>query len=108
MPKVTATSKLYNHSERLTVSHQISSSSGSTSTGRHHATYTTTSINVPNAPDPDNAMDVDVPYFDHSEPHTEVRQEVIAELPGVTVNAKQRAKRYENSVTYISFGWLLH
>jgi hypothetical protein len=106
MPKVTATSKLYNHSERLTVSHQIKS--GSTSTGRRHATYTTTSINVPNAPDPDNAMDVDVPYFDHSEPRTEVRQEVIAELPGVTVNAKQRAKRYENSVTYISFGWLLH
>jgi|SRR5882672_3045044 hypothetical protein len=103
MPKATATSKLYNHSERLTVSHQISSSSGSTSTGRRHATYTTTSINVPNPPDPDDAMDVDPPCFDHSEPRT-----VIAELPGVTVTGKLRAKRYENSVTYISFGWLLH
>lgn len=93
---------LYNHSKRKTVSHQIASSSGSTSSGRRHATYNTSSIDVtPPAPDPDpgDEMDIDHPLddsniiLDNSPIQTDV-----TELPGLTVTAKQRAKRYANSV----------
>ena len=106
MPKVPIP-KLYNHSERASVSHQISSSSGSTSTGRCHATYDTSSIHVSHAPDPDDddidGMDVAFPLQDHDqainnpEPSSELQTE-IEELPGLKVRAKPRAKRYENSV----------
>src|ERR1700691_5428329 len=108
MPKVP--NKLYNHSERLVISHQISSSSGTTSSGRRHATYNATSIDVPVlAPDPGDEMDVDTDFVEHDHgiddtgPHPDLQEE-IPELPGLKVHAKQRAKRYENSViTYLLF-----
>ena len=100
MPK--AAPKLYNHSQRQTLAHQVASSSSSTSSGHHHVTYNTTSLDVPiPAPDPGDAMDIDESYpehhhLDHLTPHQE---EEVAELPSVKVTAKPRAKRYENSVT---------
>jgi hypothetical protein len=114
MPKITVP-KLYNHSERRAVSHQIASSSGSTSSGRHHATYNTSTFDVP-APDPGDEMDVDLPLHedDHSMddmpmPHPGLQeQEQIAELPGLKVHAKQRAKRYNNSVISLLAGCLLY
>ena len=95
---------LYNHSKRKTVSHQITSSSGSTSSGRRHATYNTSSIDVPPpapppAPDPGDEMDIDHPSDDSNiiPDNSPIRTDV-AELPGLKVTAKQRAKRYANSV----------
>lgn len=101
MPK--DTSKLYNHSERHSLNHQISTSSGSTLTGHHHVVYSSTSINVPHLPSPHPGdMDIDYnpidnePIVDEAFPQI---QTAIPELPGLTIIAKARAKRYDNSVT---------
>jgi hypothetical protein len=90
---------LYNHSKRKTVSHQIASSSGSTSSGRRHATYNTSSIDVTSpAPDPGDEMDIDHPLDDSNIIPDNSPIQTDVELPGLTVTAKQRAKRYANSV----------
>ena len=106
MPKA-STSTLYNHSQRVVVSHQISTSSGSTTSGRRHVTYNTTTIDVPVlAPDPGDEMDVDASFQhehaveDNPGPPSELQKD-IAELPGLKVHAKKRAKQYANSVNFI-------
>jgi hypothetical protein len=108
MPKAPV-STLYNHSQRAVVSHQISTSSGSTTSGRRHATYNTTTIDVPVlAPDPgdDPGDEMDVDAFqpdsveDDQEPYSELQKD-IAELPGLKVHATKRAKRYTNSVNFM-------
>jgi hypothetical protein len=107
MPKVLT---LYNHSARPTVSRQISTSSGSTSTGRRHITFDTNRIDVPEAGSSthtahDDWINIDG-HHDHDiqvndlQPSTELRGE-IKDLPGIQVVAKPRAKRYQNSVCQI-------
>jgi hypothetical protein len=101
---------LYNHSACPVVSRQISTSSGSTSSGRRHVTYSTNHIHVPQAGPstvPHDDIDIDDchDHDDHAQvndpaPPTEVRGR-ITELPGIQVVAKPRAKRYHNSVRRI-------
>jgi hypothetical protein len=110
MPKVPS---LYNHSARPVVSRQISSSSGSTTSGRRHVTYSTNQIGVPDAgiststststsaPD-DDGMIIDDPVNDcpinDTQPSTELQGQIPG-IPGIRVVAKSRAKRYQNSVS---------
>jgi hypothetical protein len=105
MPK--APVGLYNHSQRQVVSHQVASSSGSTTSGRRHVTFSTTAISVPIvAPDPgdrDDEVDMDVDFPpEHIDDLSSGHQE-IEEIPGVKVVAKARAKRYANSVRSLLF-----
>ena len=106
MPKVPS---LYHHSARPAVSRQISSSSGSTTSGRRHVTYSTNQIGVPDAgiststsaPD-DDSMIIDDPVDDglinDAQLSTELQGQIPG-IPGIHVVAKSRAKRYQNSVS---------
>lgn len=94
---------LYNHSQRHVISHQVSSSSGYTTSGRHHVTFSTTALSVPTGDDDDDEvdMDMDIP-LEHVDDLSS-RHEEIEEIPGVKVVAKARAKRYTNSVRSLLF-----
>ena len=109
MPKDTS---LFNFSARRTISHPISISMGSTSSGRRHLTYGYNRLSVPPVAGPidndqlddhnDQLDDVEDQFDDNvdDQPSTELRG-AIPELPGIEVVAKPRAKRYQNSVCHI-------
>ena len=102
----------FNFSARCTVSHPISISTGSTSSGRRHLTYGYNRLSVPPVAGPidndqlddhnDQLDDVEDQFDDNvdDQPSTELRG-AIPELPGIEVVAKPRAKRYQNSVCHI-------
>lgn len=104
MSKQTTPGGFYNHSQRPVVSHQVSTSTGRTSTGRRHVNIQRQTLHPPppvaTTSDIYNPMDVDLPDLipmDDSDNDNDDNAEV--EIPGVRVKARARAKRYNNSVS---------
>jgi hypothetical protein len=108
MPK-TPSEPLYNHKARPTFARQISVSVAGT-TGRRNVSITSNlvpTISLPSPP-PRNEewypmpMEVDMDVDDNGDVgnrSTNSQPEAVEALPGINVVPKQKAKRYENSVS---------
>lgn len=95
-------SSLYNFSQRPVASRHVSTSSGTTTSGRRHVTVTSEPIGLPPVP-PANEQWTNDPFdIDEFQPSAlnEDGTETVANLPGVRVAAKPPpARRYANSVS---------
>lgn len=112
MPK--APSALYNHNARAATARQLNISSNAS--GRTTLSFPSSQVPLePTAPEVrsendyftiDPSMDIDEDYIPN-DPSVTDEPRVIEVMPGIRVLAKQKAKRYENSVRNLCFPNLL-
>lgn len=107
---------LYNHQARSTISHRIGVDVAGT-TGRRNVTFTSSRVLPASLPpvsrDPDEFfpvpmdidMDIDMDVANGDNTRANEGPTPIPALPGIEVVAKERAKRYENSVRRLNFSF---